>query len=99
MPWPVDAPFFNFNSFSILLNAKPQWGVYGLFTADHEAMLIDAGEVMTDLLRLAESGDRALRQAALFRYVLAGSEESLRLKAGLIAELLPRPKSSRAVGS
>ncbi len=99
MRWPDVAPFYNFNEFSILLNAKAEFGVYGVFTAEQQPLLIDAGEVMNDLIRLAESGERALGGSpALFSYVLAPYEESMRLKAELMAELLPSREKRRERG-
>ncbi|MFB3813257.1 MAG: hypothetical protein ACE14L_04025 [Terriglobales bacterium] len=94
MEWPDDAPFYNFNEFSILSNAEPQFGVYGVFTADRQPLLIDAGEVMNDLIRIAQAADRDLnsRGAALFSFIVAPYEESMRLCAQLRAALLGEGK-------
>jgi len=91
MPWPEDAPFYNFNEFSILLNAKSQYGVYAIFHGTSEPLLIGAGDTMNDLLRLAEDGDRQSWRAepVLFSYILAPMEEATALKRQLTAELLP----------
>ncbi len=98
MPWPETAPLYNFNEFSIMLNAKPQFGVYAVFNADHKPLLIDAGEIMIDLLRLCEGADQEFRRAgpAYFSFILMPSEESLRLKRQLMDELMaPRAEPSR----
>jgi hypothetical protein len=91
MPWPADAEFYNFNEFSILLNAAPQYGVYAVFDAERNALLVDAGEVMVDLVRIVESGDPQLGELnpVFFSFVPARFTEAHRLKGQLVAELKP----------
>jgi len=89
MPWPTDAIFYNFNEFSIVLNAKPEYGVYALFDAERRPILIDCGTIMQDLMRLAEGAEREFKDSppVSFSYVVAPMEEALALKKTLVAEL------------
>ncbi len=93
MSWPESAQFYDFNEFSIVLHSKPQYGVYGVFDAARKPMLIDTGEVMLDLIRLVETGNRPLRsEPAWFSYVVAPYEEAQGMKRKLITELMPTSK-------
>jgi hypothetical protein len=91
MPWPANARFYNFNEFSILLNAAPQYGVYAVFDAKQNPLLVDAGEVMVDLVRILEAKDPQLRKLnpALFSFVLADFAEAHEIKRRLVAEFSP----------
>jgi hypothetical protein len=91
MPWPTSAEFYNFNEFSILLNALPQYGVYGIFDKERNPLLVGAGEVRIDLLRVIECEDSQLLglRPTLFSYVPANAADAEELKRKLIAELAP----------
>lgn len=91
MAWPQNAPLFNFNEFSVMLNAVPQFGVYALFDRQNRLIFIDAGDVQLDLLRLSEGGHRALlhAQPACFSFVLAPCEECIDLRDLLLADVAP----------
>lgn len=86
MAWPVDAPVYNFNSFSIAVNSVAECGVYALFDGSKRLLAIDSGEVQGDLLRLAERADRDLLEAGpeYFSFVLAPLEQCEALKRRLI---------------
>jgi hypothetical protein len=86
MPWPVDAPLYNFNEFSIMLNAEPQFGVYALFNAEKQLVLMDAGAVQLDLMRLAEASGRFVHLASpiYFSYVLTPCEKCMEVKERLL---------------
>jgi hypothetical protein len=88
MPWPTDALFYNFNEFSILLNAKSEYGVYALFDAERRPILIDCGTILHDLMRLAEGGGREFADAPVsFSYILVPMEQAVLLKQELTAQL------------
>ncbi|MFB3916762.1 MAG: hypothetical protein ACE14M_08535 [Terriglobales bacterium] len=82
MPWPSDLPLYNFNEFSILLNARPEYGVYALIDASGQPILIDAGSILTDLRRLRERDEREFgdRPPVSFSYMVAPMEEAIALK-------------------
>jgi hypothetical protein len=85
MAWPIDAPFYNFNEFSIMVNAAAESGVYALFDANRQVLLVEAGEVQFDLLRLAEAPDPYLEtNPVFFSFVLAPCEECEDLKRELL---------------
>jgi hypothetical protein len=91
MPWPANADFYNFNEFSILLNAAPQYGVYAIFNWKKDALLVGAGEVLADLVRIVESTDEQLcgLNPEFFSFVQAEFTEANKLKRQLVAELNP----------
>ncbi len=99
MPWPTEAPVYNFNYFSIMLNAAPEYGIYAVFNAQHELILVGCGEVMQDLTRLCRCGGREFMRAqpALFSFMRAPVEMANRLKEQLRRELLPED-NARAAG-
>lgn len=86
MCWPVDTVLYNFNHFSIAINAPEQYGVYALFDGSKKVLLIDSGEVQRDLLRLAEGTDAELCAASpvFFSFVLASMAECERVKRQLM---------------
>lgn len=89
MPWPSDLPRYNFNEFSVLLNARLEYGVYALFDAQGEPILIEAGSILSDLRRLREREERDFgdRPPVFFSYMVAPIEEAAALKNQLLAEL------------
>jgi hypothetical protein len=91
MPWPANADFYDFNEFSILLNAAPQYGVYAVFDAKRNVLLVDTGEVMADLVRIVESTHPQLQalRPAYFSFVPAGFTAAHEVKRHLVAELKP----------
>jgi hypothetical protein len=91
MSWPPGTHFYNFNKFSISLNAPPQYGVYAIFDSKRKALLVDAGDVMVDLVRLVYSEDPQLfeLQPTHFSFVLVDFAEARKMRRQLIAELAP----------
>jgi len=91
MAWPQDAPLYNFNEFSVVLNAEPEFGVYALFDAEKRLLFIDAGDVQLDLMRLAEGAHRALRniRPAYFSFVLEPCEDCIAVRDRLRSDVEP----------